>query len=105
MHYHSGGFFSKDGILLAAFTYNTATHAHDAQNYLLWAVGLGTGLLTAFYMMRMYFVVFFGGERSDEKTLEHIHPSPMSITIPLVVLAVLLLLAACWIFPHCSVVI
>jgi NADH-quinone oxidoreductase subunit L len=47
------GFFSKDEILLFAW----------AENPALWAVGLVTALLTAFYMSRQVFLVFFGEER------------------------------------------
>ncbi len=47
------GFFSKDEILLYAW----------AENPALWAVGLVTALLTAFYMSRQVFMVFFGEER------------------------------------------
>ena len=47
------GFFSKDEILLYAW----------AENPALWAVGLVTALLTAFYMSRQVFLVFFGDER------------------------------------------
>src|SRR5690606_19198631 len=47
------GFWSKDEILLYAFDASPA----------LWAVGLVTALLTAFYMSRQVFMVFFGEER------------------------------------------
>jgi NADH-quinone oxidoreductase subunit L len=47
------GFWSKDEILLFAYDANPA----------LWAIGLATALLTAFYMSRQVFLVFFGEER------------------------------------------
>ncbi|MGQ0520410.1 MAG: NADH-quinone oxidoreductase subunit L [Actinomycetota bacterium] len=47
------GFWSKDEILLAAWEKSPA----------LWAVGLVTALLTAYYMSRQVFLVFYGGER------------------------------------------
>ena len=47
------GFWSKDDILLAAYD----------KSVLLWAVGLVTALLTAYYMSRQVFLVFYGGER------------------------------------------
>ena len=50
------GFWSKDEILLFAFE----------RSPLLWAVGLFTALLTAFYMSRQVFMVFFGDARWDE---------------------------------------
>ena len=55
------GFFSKDEILLYAW----------AENPALWAVGLVTALLTAFYMSRQVFLVFFGGERFAVEAGEH----------------------------------
>jgi NADH-quinone oxidoreductase subunit L len=69
------GFWSKDEILLAAFE----------QHWLLWAVGLVTALLTAYYMSRQTFLVFFGGQRWDDSV--HPHESPATMTLPLVVLA------------------
>ncbi len=73
------GFFSKDDILLGAYE----------KSPVLWVIGLVAGLLTAFYMMRLYYVVFRGAERMDEKTKSHVHESPSVITIPLIVLAIL----------------
>ncbi len=69
------GFWSKDEILLAA----------REQHWLLWAVGLVTALLTAYYMSRQTFLVFFGGQRWDDSA--HPHESPATMTLPLVVLA------------------
>lgn len=68
------GFFSKDEILAATYMYST---------------GLGIGMsfiagLTAFYMFRLYFNIFWG----EENRYEHSpHESPLAMTIPLVVLA------------------
>ncbi len=73
------GFFSKDEILANAF----------AGNKLVWAVSLLASLLTAFYMFRLYFLTFAGTNRASEKVKEHIHESPSSMTVPLIVLAVL----------------
>lgn len=73
------GFFSKDEILANAF----------AQNPLAWGVALLTSLLTVFYMFRLFFLTFLGTERASEKSMQHIHESPRSITIPLILLAVL----------------
>jgi NADH-quinone oxidoreductase subunit L len=71
------GFFSKDGILAQAL----AQH-----NYLLFANGVFIAGLTTFYIFRLFFVVFFGKEKS-EITL-HAHESPVVMTLPLIVLAV-----------------
>ncbi len=75
------GFFSKDAILFAAFQSETGGRV-------LYAFGLLTALLTAFYMFRLIFLTFFGKPRYDEKKV-HVHESPWSMLGPLVVLAVL----------------
>jgi NADH-quinone oxidoreductase subunit L len=82
------GFWSKDEILLFAW----------ADNKALWAVGLVTALLTAYYMSRQVFLVFFGaprfehggaGEGDHEHSDHAVHPheSPWTMTLPLVLLA------------------
>ncbi|MBT1689738.1 NADH-quinone oxidoreductase subunit L [Dawidia soli] len=73
------GFFSKDEILVAAF----------AHNRIVWALALAASLLTVFYMFRMFFLTFFGKERASHDVMHHIHESPKSITLPLIVLALL----------------
>jgi NADH-quinone oxidoreductase subunit L len=78
------GFFSKDEILLAAH------EAHAVPGHtVLWLMGLVTAGLTAFYMFRLYFLVFTGENRADHHTREHIHESGGWILAPLVVLAIL----------------
>ena len=72
------GFWSKDEILLAAWE-------QPDIGPLLWAVGLVTALLTAYYMSRQTFLVFFGGQRWDDDV--HPHESPPTMTLPLVLLA------------------
>jgi len=73
------GFFSKDEILAAAY----------AQDKVVWAIALFASLLTSFYMFRLFFLTFSGKVRASEHTMHHIHESPKSMTLPLVVLAVL----------------
>jgi NADH-quinone oxidoreductase subunit L len=75
------GFFSKDEILAMNF-------AAGGLHYGLWAVGVVTAAITAFYTWRMVGLVFFGQERFDA---DHVHPheSPASMTAPLFVLALL----------------
>jgi NADH-quinone oxidoreductase subunit L len=75
------GFFSKDAILFADFE---SLHG----GHVLYAFGLLTALLTAFYMFRLIFLTFFGKPRYDEHNV-HVHESPWSMLGPLVVLAVL----------------
>ncbi len=73
------GFFSKDEILTALFE----------KNPLLWILGVFGALMTAFYMFRLYFLVFKGKYKGDEKTHQHIHESPKVMWIPLAILAIL----------------
>jgi len=73
------GFFSKDEILAHVYE-------HDK---IMWVIGVFTAFLTAFYMFRMLFLTFFGTYRGTHHAEEKIHESPKSMTIPLIVLAVL----------------
>jgi NADH-quinone oxidoreductase subunit L len=73
------GFFSKDAILGAA-----AGSGH----WVLWAVGLITAGLTAFYMFRTVYMTFFGKFRGTHEQEHHLHESPPVMTIPLWILAV-----------------
>jgi NADH-quinone oxidoreductase subunit L len=75
------GFFSKDSILLNAYQ-----SEHGGR--ILYAFGLLTALLTSFYMFRLIFLTFFGKPRFDEHKV-HVHESPKSMLIPLVILALL----------------
>jgi NADH-quinone oxidoreductase subunit L len=78
------GFFSKDEILHAAF----AGHHRVA-----WGLLVVGAFMTAFYSFRLLFLAFLGGPRMSREVAHHIHESPPSMTIPLVVLAVLTVLA------------
>ncbi len=73
------GFFSKDEILAGAF----------GKSPVLYAVGLFTALLTAFYMFRLYATTFRGSFRGTHEQEHHLHESPAAITIPLIILAIL----------------
>jgi NADH-quinone oxidoreductase subunit L len=75
------GFFSKDEILEAARSGPNA-------NIWLWLLGLIGAGLTAFYMFRLIFLTFFGKPRYDEHEV-HVHESPHSMTVPLILLAIL----------------
>jgi len=74
----TAGFFSKDLILWQAFS-------HGA--YILWGVGLVTAGMTAFYMFRQLFMVFHGECRADPHVKAHLHESPATMTMPLIILA------------------
>jgi len=73
------GFFSKDEILAHVFEHSKV----------MWAIGVFTAFLTAFYMFRMLFLTFFGTYRGTHHAEEKIHESPLSMTVPLIVLAIL----------------
>ena len=74
------GFFSKDEILWKAFS-NPQGHM------ILWLIGVVVAGMTAFYMFRLLFMTFYGESRVDHHVEHHIHESPKSMTIPLMVLA------------------
>jgi NADH-quinone oxidoreductase subunit L len=71
------GFFSKDAILALAYERNTP----------IFAVALFTAFLTAFYVIRLLVIVFFGKPRSD--IARNSGESPPVMTVPLIVLALL----------------
>jgi NADH-quinone oxidoreductase subunit L len=74
------GFVSKDEILWKAWS------SPFGSPY-LWLLGAIGAFLTAFYMARLVFLTFWGESRADEHTKKHIHESPGSMTVPLIVLA------------------
>jgi NADH-quinone oxidoreductase subunit L len=73
------GFFSKDEILAAAY----------AKNPIYWFLGVVGAAMTAFYMFRLYATTFLGQFRGTEAQASHLHESPINMTIPLIILAVL----------------
>ena len=73
------GFFSKDEILAAAY----------AKNPIYWFLGVVGAAMTAFYMFRLYATTFLGQFRGTEAQASHLHESPISMTLPLIILAVL----------------
>jgi NADH-quinone oxidoreductase subunit L len=75
------GFFSKDEILWQAWS------AHNGAFRALWYVAFATALMTSFYMFRLIFLTFFGGSRMTHEVEHHVHESPRSMTVPLIVLA------------------
>jgi NADH-quinone oxidoreductase subunit L len=87
------GFFSKDEILWRAFS-------SDYGSLLIYIVAVMTAGLTAFYMFRLVYLTFFGEERMDTHTKEHIHESPKVMTVPLSILALLSVVGG-WVgIPH-----
>jgi NADH-quinone oxidoreductase subunit L len=73
------GFFSKDEILAHVYL-------HDK---VMWGIAVFGAFLTAFYMFRMLFLTFYGKYRGTHHAEEKIHESPKSMTVPLIVLAIL----------------
>jgi NADH-quinone oxidoreductase subunit L len=74
------GFFSKDEILWGAWS---------SGNRAVWAVLALSAGLTAFYMFRLTFLVFYGHYRGSPHTFVEAHESPKTMTVPLVILAAL----------------
>jgi len=74
------GFFSKDEVLWKAWI---------GGGPLLWGVGVVTAGFTSFYMVRLLCLTFYGPNRSDHHTQEHLHETPALMWSPLVVLAAL----------------
>jgi NADH-quinone oxidoreductase subunit L len=76
------GFFSKDEIVWGAFA---GPHAAPV----LGVLALVAALLTAYYTGRLLFLAFLGESRLDDHARAHLHESPPSMALPLIVLAVL----------------
>jgi len=88
------GFFSKDEIL-----WQTWTSEHGAYIW-LWVIGYGTALMTAFYMFRLMYLTFHGQPRMSHEVEHHIHESPKSMTVPLIILAICSIFAGWLGWPH-----
>jgi NADH-quinone oxidoreductase subunit L len=88
------GFFSKDEILWQAWTSEGGAYR------ILWGVGYITALMTAFYMFRLIYLTFYSKPRMSHEVEHHIHESPKSMTVPLVILAVMSLFAGFLGWPH-----
>ena len=84
------GFFSKDEILAHVWEHNK----------LMWALGVLGSVMTSFYMFRLLFLTFFGDFRGTPEQAHHLHESPASMTVPLLVLAVLSALGGILNIPH-----
>src|SRR6202521_2006949 len=77
----TAGYFSKDAIIEAA----GATHGAVAE-YAFWLTVVAAGL-TSFYSWRLVFMTFHGESRADHHTYEHAHESPLTMLVPLALLA------------------
>jgi NADH-quinone oxidoreductase subunit L len=88
------GFVSKDEIL-----WQTWSSEHGAYIW-LWVIGYGTALMTAFYMFRLMYLTFHGKARMSHDVEHHIHESPKSMTVPLMILAFCAIFAGFLGWPH-----
>jgi NADH-quinone oxidoreductase subunit L len=84
------GFFSKDQMLAEIFVHNKV----------LFVLAVVVSLMTAFYMFRLLFLTFFGEFRGNSIQKNHVHESPKSMTIPLMILAALSVVGGFIGFPH-----
>ena len=73
------GFFSKDEILF---------HSLVDGHILYWGIATAAAFITAFYMFRAVFMVFFGKSRVEPEVAHHVHESPPVMTVPLMILAI-----------------
>ena len=78
----TSGFFSKDDLLISAWSAGPL-------GQFLTILGLITALMTAFYSFRLVFVTFWGPSHVDPHHAGHIHESPKTMTLPLIILAML----------------
>ncbi|MBP7172630.1 MAG: NADH-quinone oxidoreductase subunit L [Cloacibacterium sp.] len=84
------GMISKDEILVTLY----------AKNPIIWAMALFSAALTAIYMFRLLFLTFFGTFRGTHEQEHHLHESPPTMTIPLIVLAILSVVGGFVNLPH-----
>lgn len=84
------GMISKDEILVAAY----------AKNPIYWVMLFILAAVTATYMFRLYYLTFYGEFRGTDEQKHHLHESPLNMTLPLIVLAVLSVLGGFINLPH-----
>lgn len=84
------GMISKDEILVATFV----------KSPLIWGILFIVAAMTATYMFRMYYLTFHGQFRGTEEQRHHLHESPLNMTLPLMVLAVLSVFGGFFNLPH-----
>jgi NADH-quinone oxidoreductase subunit L len=88
------GFFSKDEILWQTWI------SQDGAYRVLWFIGYATALMTAFYMFRLMYLTFYSPSRMSHEVEHHVHESPKSMTVPLVILAIGSICAGWLGWPH-----
>jgi NADH-quinone oxidoreductase subunit L len=90
------GFFSKDEILWRAFS-------SEQGSPVLWLLGVFGAAMTAFYMFRLVTLTFEGEKRFDPHRV-HPHEAPKTMTMPLIILAILSIVGGFVGIPHASVI-
>src|SRR5438067_1216895 len=91
------GFFSKDEILASAYD---NPYFHDFGK-VIWVIGSLAAFCTAYYMFRLVFLTFFGDFRGTHEQEHHVHESPWTMTVPLIILATLSLIGGALLgWPH-----
>lgn len=73
------GFFSKDEIITACFAYSPVVG---------WIM-TGIAAMTAFYMFRLYYGIFWGTENKELHAHHTPHEAPLTMTVPLIILSVI----------------
>ncbi len=81
------GFFSKDEIIWYAGA--AATGPYASLYTVFWVLALAAAMLTAFYMTRMMVMTFHGSNRTGAEEAKHLHEAPLTMTVPLSILAFL----------------
>ena len=91
------GFYSKDAILASALAFGMENPNEGIPflQYIPFVLGILAAGITAFYMFRLIFLTFTGKPRVQEK-YDHAHESPWTMTVPLMILAVLSVIGAGW---------
>ncbi len=84
------GFYSKDAILAGALAFGM-----QGKTMIPFILAIAAAGITAFYMFRMLFMTFMGKPR-DEERYSHAHESPWTMSVPLMILAVLAIVSAGW---------
>ena len=97
------GFVSKDAILWHAYMASQGPYGpvFAAFGKGIWLCGILAAGFTSFYMWRLVFMTFFSGRlRASAEVVQHVHESPLSMTLPLIVLALLSLFGGLLGWPH-----
>lgn len=76
------GYYSKDAILEAAFA------SDNPYGQIAYWLGIAAAVMTAFYSWRLLYLAFHGKPRADHHVMDHVHESPLIMTLPLGILAV-----------------